>query len=67
MRDPGPRPRKALDHKLIAKAAPALEGREGRHRTPIRNVNRTVGTMLSHEVAKRYGHAGLPDDTITSS
>ena len=32
--------------------------------TAIRNVNRTVGTMLSHEVAKRYGHAGLPDDTI---
>jgi glutamate synthase (NADPH/NADH) large chain len=32
--------------------------------TPVRNVNRTVGTMLSHEVARRYGHAGLPDDTI---
>jgi glutamate synthase domain-containing protein 3 len=32
--------------------------------TPIRNINRTVGTMLSHEVAKRYGHEGLPDDTI---
>ena len=31
----------------------------------ISNVNRTVGTMLSHEVAKRYGQAGLPDDTIT--
>ena len=31
---------------------------------PISNVNRTVGTMLSHEVASRYGHAGLPDDTI---
>ncbi len=31
---------------------------------PIRNINRTVGTMLSHEVAKRYGHDGLPDDTI---
>jgi len=30
----------------------------------IRNINRTVGTMLSGEVAKRYGHAGLPDDTI---
>jgi len=30
----------------------------------VRNVNRTVGTMLSGEVAKRYGHAGLPDDTI---
>ena len=31
---------------------------------PIRNINRTVGTMLSHEIAKRYGHEGLPDDTI---
>jgi glutamate synthase (NADPH/NADH) large chain len=32
--------------------------------SPVKNVNRTVGTMLSGEVAKRYGHAGLPDDTI---
>src|SRR5207247_10337673 len=32
--------------------------------TPIRNINRTVGTMLSHEIAKRYGHEGLPEDTI---
>src|SRR4029079_11638894 len=31
---------------------------------PIRNINRTVGTMLSHEIAKKHGHAGLPDDTI---
>ena len=31
---------------------------------PIRNVNRTAGTMLSGEVARRYGHPGLPDDTI---
>jgi glutamate synthase (NADPH/NADH) large chain len=31
---------------------------------PIRNINRTVGTMLSHEIARRYGHDGLPDDTI---
>jgi glutamate synthase domain-containing protein 3 len=31
---------------------------------PIRNINRTVGTMLSGEIAKRYGHDGLPDDTI---
>jgi len=31
---------------------------------PIRNVNRTVGTTLSHEIAKRYGHEGLPEDTI---
>src|SRR5690348_6624070 len=32
---------------------------------PIRNINRTVGTILSHEIAKRYGHEGLPDDTIS--
>src|SRR5690348_14294172 len=31
---------------------------------PIRNINRTVGTILSHEIAKRYGHEGLADDTI---
>jgi glutamate synthase domain-containing protein 2/glutamate synthase domain-containing protein 1/glutamate synthase domain-containing protein 3 len=56
---------KALDHALIAKAAPALE-----HQTPvaatfaIRNVHRTVGTMLGGEIARRYGSAGLPDGTI---
>ena len=56
---------KALDHKLIAQAARALETGEGvSFISPIRNVNRTVGAMLSGEVAKRYGHAGLPDDTI---
>jgi glutamate synthase (NADPH) large chain len=31
---------------------------------PIRNVNRTVGTMLGHEVTKPHGGLGLPDDTI---
>jgi len=56
---------RALDHKLIAQAAPALERRERvSFISPIRNVNRTVGTMLSSEVARRYGHDGLPDDTI---
>ena len=56
---------KALDHQLIEQAQPALErGERSPSRSPIRNVNRTVGTMLSGEVAKRYGHAGLPDDTI---
>jgi glutamate synthase (NADPH/NADH) large chain len=55
----------ALDHRLIEKAKPALEhGRKVKIETPVRNVNRTVGTMLSHEVARRYGHAGLADDTI---
>jgi glutamate synthase (NADPH/NADH) large chain len=56
---------KALDHKLIAQARAALEkGERVSFISPVRNVNRTVGTMLSGEVAKRYGHAGLPDDTI---
>ncbi len=56
----------ALDNKLIAQARIALE-----HKKPvviesaIRNINRTVGAMLSHEVVKRYGQAGLPDGTIT--
>jgi glutamate synthase (NADPH/NADH) large chain len=56
---------RALDNRLIAAARPALErGEKVVIETPVRNVNRTVGTMLSHEVAKRYGHGGLPDDTI---
>jgi glutamate synthase (NADPH/NADH) large chain len=56
---------KALDHELIAAAKPALEkGEPVRVERSIRNVNRTVGAMLSGEVAKRYGHAGLPEDTI---
>ncbi len=55
----------ALDHVLIAQAQPALEkGQSVVINTPIRNVNRTFGAMLSGEVAKRYGHKGLPDDTI---
>ncbi|MDP3636337.1 MAG: glutamate synthase-related protein, partial [Azonexus sp.] len=56
---------KALDHKLIAQAGPALEkGQKVQIETSIINVNRTCGAMLSGEVARRYGHAGLPDDTI---
>ncbi|WP_127572674.1 glutamate synthase large subunit [Georgenia faecalis] len=56
---------KALDQWLIAEAADALEGgRPVRIEGRIRNVNRTVGTMLGHEVTKRYGAAGLPDGTI---
>ncbi len=55
----------ALDHKLIAQARAALEkGEKVSFISPVRNVNRTVGAMLSGEVAQRYGHAGLPDDTI---
>jgi glutamate synthase (NADPH/NADH) large chain len=56
---------KALDNRLIELARPALErGEKVTVEMPIRNINRTVGTMLSYHVAKRYGHEGLPDDTI---
>ncbi|MDO8144974.1 MULTISPECIES: glutamate synthase large subunit [unclassified Isoptericola] len=56
---------KALDQQLIAQAQPALEdGRPVRIELPVRNVNRTVGTMLGHEVTKRYHGDGLPDGTI---
>jgi glutamate synthase (NADPH/NADH) large chain len=56
---------KALDNELIAQAAAALERAEPvRIASPVRNVNRTVGTMLGAELTRRYGGAGLPDDTI---
>ena len=56
---------KALDNTLIQLAEGALEyGDRVTLELPIRNVNRTVGTMLGHEVTKRYGGAGLPDNTI---
>ncbi|WP_335973652.1 MULTISPECIES: glutamate synthase large subunit [Streptomycetaceae] len=56
---------RALDNELIRLAADALEsGAPVRAQVPIRNVNRTVGTMLGHEVTKKYGGAGLPPDTI---
>jgi len=56
---------KALDQRLIELAAPALDAQKKvTIEMPIRNINRTVGTMLSGEVAKRYGHEGLADDTI---
>jgi glutamate synthase (NADPH/NADH) large chain len=59
---------KALDHELIAASGAALESREPvRIEREVRNVNRAVGTMLSGEVAKRHGHAGLPADTIAIS
>jgi glutamate synthase (NADPH/NADH) large chain/glutamate synthase (ferredoxin) len=55
-----------LDNKLIDLCKPALEKKEKvALDLPIRNVNRTVGTMLSSRVAKQYGLEGLPDDTIT--
>ena len=56
---------KALDNKLIELAQPALEHKEPvRIEMPIRNVNRTVGTMVGYEITRRYGEEGLPDDTI---
>ncbi len=56
---------KALDHKLIREASAALENRaQVRIETEICNVNRSAGAMLSGKVARQYGHAGLPDDTI---
>ncbi|WP_421733514.1 glutamate synthase large subunit [Cellulomonas sp.] len=56
---------RALDNRLIALAQDALERSEPvRIDLPVRNVNRTVGTMLGHEVTKRFSGAGLPDDTI---
>ncbi|MFZ0693235.1 MAG: glutamate synthase-related protein, partial [Alphaproteobacteria bacterium] len=56
---------KALDNAIIAQAKPALErGKPVRIETKIVNRNRTFGTMLSGEVARRYGHTGLPEDTI---
>jgi glutamate synthase (ferredoxin) len=56
---------KALDNQIIAMAAPALERRQPVElRFPIRNVNRTVGTMLGHEITKRWKGAGLPDGTV---
>ncbi len=57
----------SLDHnELIPRAKPALEsGAKVSADLPIVNTNRTVGTTLSGMIAKKYGYAGLPDDTIT--
>src|SRR5204862_1884604 len=55
----------ALDRELIALCQKAIKRRERvRIEKPIRNINRTVGTTLSHEIAKRWGDDLLPDDTI---
>jgi glutamate synthase domain-containing protein 2/glutamate synthase domain-containing protein 1/glutamate synthase domain-containing protein 3 len=56
---------RALDNELIAKSMEALEHRVPVDiEAPIRNSNRTVGAMLSGEVARRYGEDGLPEGTI---
>jgi len=58
----------ALDKDLIAAATPALDnGQTVKIERKVKNVNRTVGAMLSGEVAKKYGHAGLPNNTIQLS
>jgi glutamate synthase (NADPH/NADH) large chain len=57
---------RALDNTLIQLAEGALEEGHPVHlELPIRNVNRTVGTMLGYEVTRRWGGEGLPDDTVT--
>jgi glutamate synthase (NADPH) large chain len=56
---------KVLDKKLLELCRPALEGKKPvKCELTIRNIDRSTGAMLSGEVAKRYGHAGLPEDTI---
>ena len=56
----------ALDHELIKQAKAALQAREKvKIKVAVRNTNRTVGAMLSGRIAEKYGHAGLPDDTIS--
>jgi glutamate synthase (NADPH/NADH) large chain len=61
----GPRLDRALDQ-CSSSSGPSRRSTPaaGEARAPIRNVNRTVGTMLGHEVTKRHGGPGLPDDTI---
>ncbi len=56
---------KALDNTLIAKCRSAIDNKSPiKVESPIRNTNRTVGTMLSSEIARKYGLAGLPENTI---
>lgn len=56
---------KALDNTLLERAAPALErGEKVEIDLPVKNTNRTVGAMLSGELAARHGRAGLPEDSI---
>lgn len=55
-----------LDRKLIEQAKPALDNKQAVSiTTEIKNVDRSTGAMLSGEVARRYGHKGLPQDTIS--
>jgi glutamate synthase (NADPH) large chain len=55
----------ALDHKILKETQVALETRTPLElQMPVSNIHRTIGTMLSGEIARRYGSAGLPDDTL---
>ena len=55
----------ALDNKLIELASPAIkDGKSVKENIVLKNINRTVGTMLSAEMTRKYGENGLPDDTI---
>ena len=55
----------ALDNELISLAKEALDSSKAvRIEMPVRNVNRTVGTMLGAEITRKFGGAGLPTDTI---
>jgi glutamate synthase (NADPH/NADH) large chain len=57
---------RALDQRFLAACAPAIEeGRPVEMELTVRNVDRTVGTLLGAEIARRHGGAGLPDGTIT--
>ncbi|MDA0259274.1 MAG: glutamate synthase large subunit [Actinobacteria bacterium] len=59
---------KALDNQLIELAAPALKSGESVNiEMPIKNINRTVGTMLGSEITRKFGGAGLPDNTVNIS
>jgi len=55
----------ALDNEIIRQAQPAIDnGTPVKIELPIVNINRVVGTMLSHRIAKKYGAEGLPEDTV---
>ncbi len=57
---------KQLDYQLLEKVLPCIENKQKFYmELPITNENRTFGTLISGEIAKRYGEEGLPDDTIT--
>ncbi|MBU0678122.1 MAG: glutamate synthase large subunit, partial [Verrucomicrobia bacterium] len=57
---------KALDYEILPQVLPSIEtGQKVTVEMPVRNVHRTVGTIVSSHIARKYGSKGLPDDTIT--